>query len=416
MPPKKKAKAPPRPAPKAALVPVKTAADYLATANLQKFITSLPLPQLTARKDDITDRLAELKAGITGGINDITGETAESAIVTRIQQAFKVNKAPDTADPYHIPDPYNITLTLPDLSTIPDLTTQPHHPAHPPPTDTPPASPAPPLPIPPTKEAHWDYLLKELSWLATDFAAESARHKTLARRISHSILHYHATLASRTEKRITDDLAKRKSTAKAIGRKVLSFWSKIETVVTFKQKSVLDSNRSKDMDRHLVWLVRQTERYGKVIGKEGEDGTVEECLRTTEFVKRGSRVDYKRLQVAGNDELYGHSTADEHFTDSGSDDGSYQPILDRDDETTLIEEEETFGVEDFEEEAKGLKEDMERSAMEIVREMEERYVGASEASISHLLALALLPLVSVLALISFRANASPCQSTLSKAH
>ena len=46
-----------------------------------------------------------------------------------------------------------------------------------------------------------------------------------------------------------------------ISRDVRKFWLKINKVVAFKQKTDFDEIRQKAMDKHLVFLVKQTERY-----------------------------------------------------------------------------------------------------------------------------------------------------------
>ena len=47
------------------------------------------------------------------------------------------------------------------------------------------------LPPPPRKKVHWDYVLEEMHWLATDFIEERHWKTTLANHIAHTIVAYH---------------------------------------------------------------------------------------------------------------------------------------------------------------------------------------------------------------------------------
>lgn len=89
-----------------------------------------------------------------------------------------------------------------------------------------------------------------------------------------------------------------------IGRDVVrGYWKKIERVVGYKQRLEGEERRRKDMDRHLVFLVRQTEKYGeKLIDGGGEGGeerqlTIEEALAQSDGIaqRKKSAVDYSRM-------------------------------------------------------------------------------------------------------------------------
>ena len=60
--------------------------------------------------------------------------------------------------------------------------------------------------------------------------------------------------------------------ARKLGRMVeKGFWGKVERVVGVLQKVESEEGRRGDMDRHLVNLVRQTEKYGEsLVKKAGE--------------------------------------------------------------------------------------------------------------------------------------------------
>ena len=49
--------------------------------------------------------------------------------------------------------------------------------------------------------------------------------------------------------------------ASTIAKDVKQFWSNIEKVVDFKQKSRMEEKRQKALDLHLNFIVDQTEKY-----------------------------------------------------------------------------------------------------------------------------------------------------------
>jgi hypothetical protein len=122
------------------------------------------------------------------------------------------------------------------------------------------------------------------------------------------------------------------------------------------------------MDRHLVFLVKETERYGRKLMSSGkvEDEVVESVLRSEEWTgvkARATRkvVDYRMLasQQQGerqNEVLYGVvSSCDED--ESGSDESYEVESESEDDEETIIEEEEFMNSSSSHDQGEGEEED-----------------------------------------------------------
>lgn len=111
------------------------------------------------------------------------------------------------------------------------------------------------------QEGHREFLLKELEWMAEDFADESKRKKRFADRISAAVLRYKEIQDRRPiEEAVADELRRRKR-ASRISTHVMKFWGKIDKLVSYKHKSRLDAMKRALMDKHLNFLVSQTERY-----------------------------------------------------------------------------------------------------------------------------------------------------------
>jgi E1A-binding protein p400 len=220
------------------------------------------------------------------------------------------------------------------------------------------------VPYAPKQDVHWDFLMKEMQWLSTDFQSERKRQTSLAKKQASSIEKYHATKEKRRVRMLAELETKRRRLAGRLARNVVKGWwqGKIERVIAYKQKVDADLVRKRNMDRHLVFLVKQTERYGDRLNEENGDklgacdenpgsniSLIEEALSNNSTLsQRSSRprsIDYKRL-IKSLDQMdnhfYGESTEDEE----NSDDDEYLPSTEKeeydiDDETTLREAEET---------------------------------------------------------------------------
>ena len=239
-----------------------------------------------------------------------------------------------------------------------------------------------------TSDVHWDFTMKEMMWLATDFQAERKRQMSLAKKLASAVHQYHKTRESRRQRGLAEAELKRRRLAAKLGRDVKGWWTKIERVIAYKQKCSADEERRQAMNKQLVTLVKQTEKYTESLirlpnnaGDDGDDDddddddddwssgddshsgddssqrnkqrrkrrrrrrrstmTIEEALAVGERSRRSKTkvVDYNRLQLqkGEDDYLYGESTA----SDTGSDASFSLEDSDgwTDDETTLLEAE-----------------------------------------------------------------------------
>ena len=208
----------------------------------------------------------------------------------------------------------------------------------------------PPVRIPANSkgDTHWDYLMKELMWLAADFASERKRQISQAKRLSLSVRQFHNTKHLRLQKEIAEIELRKRRLASKIAREVKQFWNKIERVIAYKQKVTSEQERHKAMDRHLLSLVQRTEEYGQSLhhpninpSNREHRMTVEEALHefsspnnTTNHSSRMAKklkTDYTQVLISNDDkELYGQSIV----SDDSSSNESYQPSDDDDSSTS----------------------------------------------------------------------------------
>lgn len=114
---------------------------------------------------------------------------------------------------------------------------------------------------PPREKAHWDFLLEEMSWLATDFAQERKWKKTAAKKCALMIAKYHRDKEAAKEREKREELQRLKKIASTLAKEVRSFWSNVEKLVEYKQQTALEKKRKQVMDMHLNFIVGQTEQY-----------------------------------------------------------------------------------------------------------------------------------------------------------
>lgn len=114
-------------------------------------------------------------------------------------------------------------------------------------------------------DVHWDYLLKEMQWMSADFQQERASHLRKRKKCAKAVVGYFKSMGSREERQAREEQEKRRRLAARIGREVKSFWRKVNQVVAFKQKLEVEEGRKRAMDKHLGFLLGQTERYSTMV-------------------------------------------------------------------------------------------------------------------------------------------------------
>ena len=148
-----------------------------------------------------------------------------------------------------------------------------------------------------SKQCHWDFLLKEMMWLSTDFKTERGRHRMSSRKVATAARMYVENKEKRDKKKAEKDIIRLKSCARKISKEVMGYWAKIERVLGYSQKVKLEQGTRRDMDKHLVYLVQQTERYGQslaqgMIAQQEHESLIETDLNP--YRRSTKKVDYKR--------------------------------------------------------------------------------------------------------------------------
>lgn len=149
-------------------------------------------------------------------------------------------------------------------------------------------------------KAHWDYLLEEMTWMATDFAQERKWKKAAAKKCARMVQkHFHdkALAAQKAEKAQELQL---KRIASFIAKEIKIFWSDVEKLVSFKQQQKLEEKRKKAFDQHLNYIVDQTEKFSMQLvegmNKPANDASAAASLNS-------SRISSPKPKNASDDEF-----------------------------------------------------------------------------------------------------------------
>ncbi|XP_019524477.1 PREDICTED: E1A-binding protein p400 isoform X3 [Hipposideros armiger] len=124
----------------------------------------------------------------------------------------------------------------------------------------------------PRPRAHWDYLLEEMQWMATDFAQERRWKVAAARKLVRTVARHHEEKKLREERGKREEQSRLRRIAASAAREIEYFWSNIEQVVEIKLQVELEEKRKKALNLQKVF------RKGKESRPKGLDVLPESVL------------------------------------------------------------------------------------------------------------------------------------------
>ncbi|KAK6011195.1 hypothetical protein OSTOST_23731 [Ostertagia ostertagi] len=89
---------------------------------------------------------------------------------------------------------------------------------------------------PPRNKTHWDYVLEEVKWMATDFRMERQFKRTVARKIASAI----------QKKRRDDELEQERAQQRAI-------------------REILEAKKRKALDAHMAFIVGEADKLSSIV-------------------------------------------------------------------------------------------------------------------------------------------------------
>ncbi|XP_035196495.1 E1A-binding protein p400 isoform X14 [Oxyura jamaicensis] len=127
----------------------------------------------------------------------------------------------------------------------------------------------------PRPKSHWDYLLEEMQWMATDFAQERKWKMATAKKMVRTVARYHEEKKLNEERAKREEQNKLRRIAASIAREIEYFWSNIEQVVEIKLQIEFQEKRKKALNL-------------KTISRKGKDAKPSEELLLEKESEMGS--------------------------------------------------------------------------------------------------------------------------------
>jgi hypothetical protein len=110
-------------------------------------------------------------------------------------------------------------------------------------------------------KSHWDFLLDEMTWMATDFQQERKWKKNSCKKLSIAIQKYFKDKELKAELAEREETKRMRKQASLIARDIMQFWRNVEKIIEYKQLKKMEEKRKQAMDLHLNFIVDQTEKY-----------------------------------------------------------------------------------------------------------------------------------------------------------
>ena len=123
-----------------------------------------------------------------------------------------------------------------------------------------------PEPVP--KKVHWDYLLQEMAIVAEEMSKERRQKGILSRKHSRAVARYFEIEQEKESRSEREEEKRLRKIASGLARDVLRFWKKIEKVLNLKKESKMKEIQSAAMDKHLDFIVGETEKYSVLLAEK----------------------------------------------------------------------------------------------------------------------------------------------------
>ncbi|XP_024535951.1 protein PHOTOPERIOD-INDEPENDENT EARLY FLOWERING 1 [Selaginella moellendorffii] len=114
-------------------------------------------------------------------------------------------------------------------------------------------------------KSHWDYVLEEMVWLSKDFDKERKWKVAQAKRVAMKVAKAKSEEESKGMRRLKGEEQRIRRIASNIAKEVKKFWVKIEKLVVYKHQLAVEQKKKKALDKHLNFLLGQTERYSSML-------------------------------------------------------------------------------------------------------------------------------------------------------
>ncbi|VDM67291.1 unnamed protein product, partial [Strongylus vulgaris] len=141
---------------------------------------------------------------------------------------------------------------------------------------------------PPRNKTHWDYVLEEVKWMATDFRMERHFKRNIARKIAAAIQKQRRDDETDQEKAHARLIRDGKRICASIAKMVRDFWQNVDKVVEHRAQEILESKKRKALDAHMAFIVGEADKLSSMV-QEGL--TQDRGSKTPSMASRDDRND-----------------------------------------------------------------------------------------------------------------------------
>uniref|UniRef100_A0A4W3IX96 E1A binding protein p400 n=1 Tax=Callorhinchus milii TaxID=7868 RepID=A0A4W3IX96_CALMI len=134
----------------------------------------------------------------------------------------------------------------------------------------------------PRAKCHWDYLLEEMQWMATDFAQERKWKMGIAKKLARTVVRHHEEQKLNEEKAKKEQCAKLRRRAAVIAREVQHFWYNIEKVVEVKLQLYMEEQRRRALTVRKESSKLEEEFHADLAHPE-QDVTIDSLLSVDQY-------------------------------------------------------------------------------------------------------------------------------------
>jgi len=121
---------------------------------------------------------------------------------------------------------------------------------------------------PSVKKAHWDYLLQEMTMVSEEMSKDRRLKSFLGKKYARAVARHFEIQQEKESRQEREEEKRLKKIASGLARDVLRFWKKIEKVVNLKKESKLKEIQNAAMDKHLDFIVGETEKYSVLLAEK----------------------------------------------------------------------------------------------------------------------------------------------------
>ncbi|ETN71176.1 prevent-host-death family protein [Necator americanus] len=157
---------------------------------------------------------------------------------------------------------------------------------------------------PPRNKTHWDYVLEEVKWMATDFRMERHFKRNIARKIAAAIQKQKKEDETDQERAHARLIRDGKRICASIAKMIRDFWQTVDKVVEHRAQEILESKKRKALDAHMAFIVGEADKLSSMV-QEGlaQDKGSKTPSMTSRDDENGGDADFCVSESESDDEI-----------------------------------------------------------------------------------------------------------------